>query len=378
MIYNADETGLPDVDSTIPPVQQSSDSVQQQQQDISDRNDSIEMKFNIKTDLSSIACDPRNKNWIQGAPPVYLNNEAPLHSRVLDALACAVRTCCDQANHRFATLAKENGDPMPSCGPGGCRPLETPTSTAVLAHENELCSRNIVLSAFTLLQQSEAVNKQHGKLDGQHVVISAMDAFLENNDENMNGGFTDSQVQSLLSVCNTVIENPFLLFHAGPTYHMISNAAILLCHLLNGMHAMKAKDQFGPMEATMFEEVVDTFVSIRKLLTIHRRKLPVKLRCHGIPRPSLDEVQEDQPFVDLGETLLCPCRGCQGFVLMACSPCVAAERARSAAARMEVAEAQEAEAEDLGELGNMSADFGAEFDMDDDALLDMISGLIQA
>ena len=43
-------------------------------------------------------------------------------------------------------------------------------------------------------------------------------------------------------------------------------------------------------------------------------------------------VKEGEPFIDLGETLLCPCRGCQGFVLMACSPCVAAERARSATA----------------------------------------------
>ena len=368
MIYNADEAGLPDVDGTIPPIQRPSNSVEQA---TSKKNDAVEKKFNVKTDLCSIACDPKNKNWIQGAPAVYLNNEAPLQSRVLDALACAIRSCCDQANNRFATLAKENGTQMPL---GSCA-LQTPTTTAVLAHENELCSRNIVLSAFALMQQSEATHAQHGILDGQHVVISAMDAFLENNDENMNGGFTDSQVQSLLSVCNSVIENPLLLFHAGPTYHMISNAAILLCHLLNGMHAMKVKDQFGPMEATMFEEIVDTLIAIRKLLTIHRRKLPVKLRCHGIPRPN-DSVQEGQPFVDLGETLLCPCRGCQGFVLMACSPCVAAERAKSAAARMEVAVAQEAEAADLGELGNLSIDFGAEFDMDDDALLDMINGLI--
>ena len=375
MIYNADESGLPDVDGTIPPVQRPSGGTQR---DISRRSNDIENKFNVKTDLSSIASDPKNKNWIQGAPSIYLNNEAPLHSRVLDALACAIRTCCDQANHRFATLEKKNGEAMPSSGLDGSRFLETPTTIAVLAHENELCSRNIVMSAFALMQQNEATNAKHGKFDGQHVIISAMDAFLENNDENMNGGFTDSQVQSLLSVCNNVVENPFLLFHAGPTYHMISNAAILLCHLLNGMHAMKARDQFGPMEATMFEEVVDTFVSIRKLLTIHRRKLPVKLRCHGIPRPNLDGVQEGQPFVDLGETLLCPCRGCQGFVLMACSPCVAAERARSAAARMEVAVAQEAEAADLGELGFLPADFGTEFDVDDDALLDMISGLISA
>jgi hypothetical protein len=231
----------------------------------------------------------------------------------------------------------------------------------------------MVLSAYTLMQSSE--NQGQSRNEGHHLVISAMDAFLENGDESIEGGFTDSQIQSLLSVCNTAVENPFLLHHAGPTYHMVTNAAVLLCHILNGMHAMKSTDQFGAMEATMFEEVLDTFISIRKLLTIHRRKLPVKLRCHGIPRPSFESTSDKQPFVDLGETLLCPCRGCQGFVLMACSPCVAAERARAASSRMAVAAAQEAEAVDMADITDA---LGTEFDLDDDALLTMISNLISS
>lgn len=336
----------------------------------------IEVKYGVKMDLFSIASDPKNKNWIQGAPAVYLNNEAPLPARSLDALSCAVRTCCDQANSRFAAIAKEN-DPIPDDNMTfHAEAALTPTFTAVLSHENELCSRNMVLSAYTLMQQHEATKEGNGKSEGQHLVISAMDAFLENGDSDIDGGFTDSQIQSLLSVCNSAVENPLLLHHAGPTYHMVSNAAILLCHLLNGMHSMKANNQFGPMEATMFEEVLETFIAVRKLLTIHRRKLPVRLRCHGIPRPSLDGVQEGQPFIDLGETLLCACRGCQGFVLMACSPCVAAERARSAASRMDVAAAQETEAVELGEISNGGGNFGSEFDLDDDALLALISNLI--
>jgi hypothetical protein len=366
MMYNANEEEIPDVDGFIPSSQGGCKPCLS-----SDPNES---KYGVRSDPFSIANDPKNKNWIQGAPPVYLNNEAPLPARILDALSCAIRTCCDQANSRFCSILQQNGNLL------GCSipPMvsSTPTATAVLAHENELCSRNMVLSAYTLMQSHQASQKQSGNdgsNEGLNIVISAMDAFLENSDENVEGGFSDSQIQSLLSVCNTAVENPFLLHHAGPTYHMVSNAAILLCHLLNGLDAMKGTDQFGAMEATLFDEVVDTFISIRKLLTIHRRKLPVKLRCHGIPRPTFEGLSRDQPFIDLGETLLCPCRGCQGFVLMACSPCVAAERAMRAEQRLDTAAAQEAEAMDMGELPK--GDFG-DFDLDDDVLLSMIGNLI--
>lgn len=368
MIYNADEKKLPRIDDSIPPVERPP---------LTMGATATEMEYNIKTNPGNIASDPRNQNWIQGAPPVYLNNEAPLPARSLDALACAVRTCCDQANGRFAAISQEakadNMEVIPQ------ETIITPTTTAVLAHENELCSRNMVLSAFTLLQQYEAATPTSHKNQGLHLVISAMDAFLDNGDEDESGGFTDSQIQSLLSVCNTTIENPFLLHHGGPTYHMVSNAAVMLCHLLNGMYAMKGPNgilQQGDMEAAMFEEVLDTFIAVRKLLVIHRRKLPVTLRCHGIPRPSLGLPQEGKPFIDLGETLLCGCRGCQGFVLMACSPCVAAERAQSAATKRRVEAVREAQVEAADEMDRGLDDLSNDFNLDDDALLGMLSQLI--
>ena len=259
----------------------------------------------------------------------------------------------------------------------------------------------MVLSAFTLLQLHEAsttgsIKKNHG----HHLIISAMDAFLEGGDEEEPGGFTDSQIQSLLSVCNTMIEHPLLLHQPGPTYHMVSNAAILLCHLLNGMYSTKCMDEQQPnpaangggpestspgdMEAALFEEVLDTFLSIRKLLNIHRRKLPMRLRCHGIPRPTHLSIlagtfsstdNSCKTFIDLGETIMCSCKGCQGFVLMACSPCVAAERA-AAAAEMneEVIAARETEGETNDECD--MHELGAEFDLDDDALLNVLSRII--
>lgn len=369
MIYNADEKRLPNIDNSIPPPERPSQSL---------AVTATELEYNVKTNPSHIASDPKNKNWIQGAPPVYLNNEAPLPARSLDALACAVRTCCDQANGRFAAISKEAKTEMEEIPH---ETIITPTTTAVLAHENELCSRNMVLSAFTLLQQYEAATPSSHKNQGIHLVISAMDAFLDNGDEDESGGFTDSQIQSLLSVCNTTIENPFLLHHGGPTYHMVSNAAVMLCHLLNGMYAMKGPEgvrQQGDMEAAMFEEVLDTFIAVRKLLVIHRRKLPVKLRCHGIPRPSLGLPEDGKPFIDLGETLLCACRGCQGFVLMACSPCVAAERAQSAARKRRVEAAREAEVEAADDMDKALDDLSNDFNLDDDALLGMLSQLISA
>jgi hypothetical protein len=368
MIYNADEKRLPNIDSSIPPVERPN-----QQMGAT----ATELEYNVKTNPCHIASDPKNKNWIQGPPPVYLNNEAPLPARSLDALACAVRTCCDQANGRFAAISKEANtaemEPIPQ------ETIITPTTTAVLAHENELCSRNMVLSAFTLLQQYEAATPSSHKNQGIHLVISAMDAFLDNGDEDESGGFTDSQIQSLLSVCNTTIENPLLLHHGGPTYHMVSNAAVMLCHLLNGMYAMKGPEgvqKEGDMEAAMFEEVLDTFIAVRKLLVIHRRKLPSKLRCHGIPRPSLGLPAEGKPFIDLGETLLCACRGCQGFVLMACSPCVAAERAQNAATKRRVEAAREAEVQAGDDMDKELDDLSNDFNLDDDALLGMLSQLI--
>lgn len=369
MIYNADEKRLPNIDKTIPPVERPSQAL---------GATAAELEYNVKTSPSQIASDPKNQNWIQGAPPIYLNNEAPLPARSLDALACAVRTCCDQANGRFAAISKEaqeaKMEPIPQ------ETIITPTTTAVLAHENELCSRNMVLSAFTLLQQYEAATPSSHKNQGIHLVISAMDAFLDNGDEEETGGFTDAQIQSLLSVCSTAIENPFLLHHGGPTYHMVSNATVMLCHLLNGMYAMKGPDGIKgegdeDMEAAMFEEILDTFIAVRKLLVIHRRKLPAKLRCHGIPRPSLGLPPEGQPFIDLGETLLCACRGCQGFVLMACSPCVAAERAQSAANKRRVEAAREADV-DTAEMDKELDDLSNDFNLDDDALLGMLSQLI--
>ena len=61
---------------------------------------------------------------------------------------------------------------------------------------------------------------------------------------------------------------------------------------------------------------------------------------------------------------------------MACSPCVAAERARDAKNRMEAEVEQENQAVELGELDRELDLLGEEFAVDDDALLNIISSMI--
>jgi len=443
MIYDGSEEQVPNIDGSIPQVRATGAGIT-----ATPIMNEVCTKYGVGCGHRGIASDPKNQNWIQGAPPVYLNNEAPLTSRSLDALACAIRSCCDQANSRFHAMSKaaaadSNGGVVvddsvlagSSSVPSAPNCLLTATTTAVMAHQDELCSRNMVVSASTLLRQYEAVNggqvgRDAGKNQGHHLIVSALDAFLDNGNEDESGGFTDAQVQSLLSVCNTAIENPLLLYHAGPTYHMVSNSAILLCHLLNGMYAattMASAMKNSPatsatlgaeVQSQMFDEILDTFLSVRKLLNTHRRKLPVKLRCHGIPRPSLHGPLSQNPFVsggsalngsdnpatsssyvDLGETLMCACRGCQGFVLMACSPCVAAERAKKAQEQRQLEAAREAvrgfgegldmshtggdigyiensDDDDMSDLDRAMVDLENEFDLDDDALLNYLSGAI--
>jgi hypothetical protein len=381
MIYNANEKSLPNIDQEIPPVTQSGEKVE--------LNTAAENKYQVSTDSSKIASDPKNQMWIQGPPPIFINNEAPPLSRCLDALACAIRSCCDQANTRLLEMSEALGKQhaqQPQKGEDGCQP--SLTTKAVMSNNAELCSRNMVLSAFALLRQSEASSKIE-KNHGHHLLVSAMDAFLEGGDEEEAGGFTDSQIQSLLSVANSVISRPLLLYQAGPTYHMVSNVAVQLCHLLNGLHANKDKDKsqgqpLGEMESALFNEVLDTYIALRKILNDHRRRLPLLLRCHGLPRPNLLVGNEPgASFIDLGKTLMCASRGCQGFVLMACSPCVAAERAMAAELRHKEEMALfGGVSNEMGGGGDFDSpmngmqDFGTELNIEDDALISILGKIV--
>lgn len=343
MMHNANEENLPDISKFRAPVTSSSSS--------------SSMMGNSSSDV-----------WMKGRPPVFLDNDAPPLCRSLDALASAVRTCCEQANEQFQAMENiPEGFDMAKDG-------QDNEQYSVMATKDEFCARNMVLSAHKLLQTHEIELKSTKRPHGQRLIISAMDAFLEDG-ENSCEGFTDAQVQSILLVCNTAIERPLLLHGGGPIYHIISNAAVLLCHLLNGMYT-RMNDESNPftndMETTLFEEILDTFTSVRKLLNIHRRKLPLRIRCHSIPRAKVGVKNED--LIDLNETIMCSCRGCIGFVLMKCSPCVALERAQRSKIEEEYRKAHEKFPDLESETGRaLKLGEDAEFD---EALLSVLQELI--
>mmetsp|Transcript_18250 Transcript_18250/g.34770 ORF Transcript_18250/g.34770 Transcript_18250/m.34770 type:complete len:553 (-) Transcript_18250:125-1783(-) len=364
MIHNASEENIPDIDDVLP----------------RPGGCGTGNATGPGSHSADIAGYDTNKNWIQGAPSIFLDNAAPAINRSLDALACAVRSCCDQANLQVEEMARQVGMDMPgsnSCAGG------TATAQAVMANENELCSRNIVQSAQSLLNQHAGTSTAKTEKHGVRLMVLSMEAFLDGGDEDNTGGFTDKQVKNLLKVCEIILKNPHLLHAPGPLYHMVSNVAILLCHLLNGMHANcsasagSSSESGGGVEGVLFDEVMDSFMAVRKLLNLHRKCLPVRLRCHGIPKPNVGPFRKtmspEAPFVDLGETLMCASRGCQGFVLMGCSPCVAAERAMSAAK----AHARDGDNLDEDEFQRELGDLGDDFNLDDDTLFNILSRIVQ-
>ena len=63
---------------------------------------------------------------------------------------------------------------------------------------------------------------------------------------------------------------------------------------------------------------------------------------------------------------------------MACSPCVAAERAWASSWNQDMEATREAEAEDFEVFNKEIMELGAEFDLDNDALLNILSQIITA
>jgi len=354
MMYNAGADYVPKIDGQIAPLPELATSV-------NDEEDPAPVR-----DISKIVRDPKNQVWIQGTPPIFVDNSAPSPTRALDALSCAIRSCCDKAN----VMIEDQLEEAASVEGRSFTPKQfnSVTARAVLANESELCSRNIILSTEMLMKQ-EVNQSESNSFLGIECLLKAMSVFL---DEGSEHGFSESQLDGLLKTLNAFIQFPSMLWHAGPSYHLFTNATIMVCHFLNGMHQKRhaSPEGLNAMENAMFEEFHDTFIAARKLLMAHRNKLPHRIRCHGIPR-SNPTACKDEPIVDLNGALLCGCRGCQNFVLMGISPCVAAEREASGRLQREL-ELRNSNEELECKLDQMKD----EYDLDDDHLLHVLSKII--
>lgn len=371
MLYNADEARLPDIDRSFPPLME----FQGRESEAISNTDVSE------TAPSKIVFEPHNQMWIQGAPPIYLNTEAPPISRIIDALACAIRSCCDKANTHFDLLTRssdENGQLIGSLNPT----VISHTTRAVHAQEEELCPRKMISSAFNILEQEKWHNSTK-KITGLQLITQAFDIFLENESSSVsNDGstdFTDNQIHGLLEVANTIVENPLLLYHGGPTYHMMSNTAVLIGHVLNDMHARQSGlDEMEIVLTVEFEDVVEIYFSLRRLLNNHRGRMPLQCRCHEIPRPNLS-AGPGLHIIDFATIFPCGSRACQGFILNACSPCVAAEREQAAALlQRKRDDDNESLVTFLEEIEPGLNALSQEFDLDDDSLLQVLSSIMGA
>jgi hypothetical protein len=161
--------------------------------------------------------------------------------------------------------------------------------TYLFTAKNVLAPGTKFASVQALLQQYEA-NRQtkhsNERTAGLHLMTTAMDSVASGDKD-----CTDDAIQSFLSVRNTATENLLMLHHAGPTYHTVSNAAMRLSHCgstkwtprfeltLALLAPMTRVDALAPinapsaMNARLWEEVLDTCMAIRKLLTVHRWRL---------------------------------------------------------------------------------------------------------
>jgi hypothetical protein len=189
------------------------------------------------------------------------------------------------------------------------------------------------------------------------------------------GELDDSQIQNLLNVMKTIIERPMLLFQGGPTYHIINNCAIFMAHFLNKLHS----EGVGYESAkALFEEVLDAYNGSRMVLNSHRNKLPYQLRCHELPRPNMRaDAKNGENVINFSKVPLCTCRNCQDCVMMGSSSEEVAKRAKTTAVAKSVSEdTKSSTSSSTNEYDRHRSELEKEFDVDDRALLVVLSRMI--
>ncbi|KAL7537786.1 hypothetical protein ACHAXR_008077 [Thalassiosira sp. AJA248-18] len=359
MINSASEGDLPNIDSEIPRVSPPHDV------DGLMVSTDAEKKYGIGTSPSRVASNPINQMWIQGAPPVLINEDAPARSRILDALACAIRSSLDEAK------SKQTKDPITQSSRGRIISRKrkflvdaeakdkSVTEWALEHHPEELSSVSLLATASHLLKtEEEASAPVPSILIGHRLLVSALNVTLNMDRETENS----SQLQASCHVLEGIVERPSLLFQGGPTYHIINNCAIFLAHKINTLYPESLKSAAA---LSQFEAALNVYHGSRMVLEKHRNKLPHRLRCHEIPKPDIASAEDDAgPVIDFSQSLLCPSRNCLDCVTVGMTAAETAKRVASATN------------EDKSHHGQTKSELEKEFDVNDRALLGVLSQII--
>ena len=205
-------------------------------------------------------CDPSHQRWFQGTNRVLKINSAPAHCILLDEISCVLRS-----------------------------------------YTNDIGSMKALKQELIHFLHTKGTAEGDIKI-GCWVIVHAMNILLEAKDS--------FSVSTICKLGKFIIENPGILFHAAPTYHLISNVAIRIYLWLHLYDRDIPSNKQDSMEGKEFKNVLELYSSIRYLLINHRNKLPSFHRCHQIPHAEL-EINEFK--VDLSNTS-CKSVFCRSFL----------------------------------------------------------------
>jgi hypothetical protein len=287
MTYNASEDFVPNIDWEIPRVGGLE----------SESFTDSEKKYGIGMKPSSVASNPLNQIWIQGIPPIFVNEKAPSRSRALDALACAIRSDVDHAKSRQAKeqilITKGNTISRKRKFLSDAEAKDkSATEWAVENHQDELSIGNLLAEASDLVSDDKHSSLASDPIFcGLRLLVTAMNVIL-------NTPTASLEIESLVDVLQTVIEWPILLYQGGPTYHIINSCTVRLAHIINTL-------QDEDIDNTQFRKALSVYNGSRMMLEKHRGKLPQRLQCCELPTPNHTLGKRERPMIDLSGVPSC-------------------------------------------------------------------------
>lgn len=287
MLYNASENFVPNIDEVIPRVSEL---------ETVELLDNAEKKYDIGILPSRVASNPMNQYWIQGVPPIFINERASSQSRVLDAFACAIRSDVDRAKSREKVtrtgrvISRKQRFLLDADAEAKDRRA---TECAVDFHDDELsCTSILVESSILIAEDEQSSLSHHSIFSGLRLLKTALDVVLNAEPESLD-------IQSIFCVLESMMEQPILLFQGGPTYHIINSCTILLAHKINKLLSNDLDS------ALLLHKALDIYNGARMTLEKHRSKLPLRLRCRKLPTPSPATIISGIPVIDLSGVSIC-------------------------------------------------------------------------